>query len=153
MKNRSETPIRATEVVELKNDCKRQADERKREESRKKQEEYVAGQIEQLELRKALLEEREKRERQRQRHLAQYKSSLDEQIRNRESPIPARQPDSEEPIFGALDGANGPERKQAAIDTAHDQLDTVAARKRAEVLRRIQQQREEQSALKRACHE
>ena len=69
--------------------------------------------------------------------------------------MPDKVSDSSEPIFGKNDMNNEKmmERRKHAYDMYQDQLTTVEQRKREAILRRLQDQREEEDMLKRTKDE
>ena len=64
-------------------------------------------------------------------------------------PLPARVPDSSEPVFGKHDMNNESmaEQRRRAHELYRDQLSTVEQRKRDAILRRLTEQKEEEDML------
>ena len=69
--------------------------------------------------------------------------------------MPARVPDSAEPVFGKYDMTNEamPERRHRAHDLYKEQLHTVEQRKRDAILRRLADQKDEEKMLQRTKDE
>ena len=61
--------------------------------------------------------------------------------------LPKRLPDSDGPVFGRADGIDIPEKKRRLREIARHQLETVAQKKREEILQKIKSQRKEQEML------
>ena len=73
------------------------------------------------------------------------------QVRFQPLPMPARVPDSTEPVFGKNDMTNEmmAERRKRAHELYKEQLNTVEQRKRDAILKRLNEQKEEESMLSR----
>ena len=69
--------------------------------------------------------------------------------------MPARVPDSSEALFGKFDMTNEAmaDRRRHAHELYKNQLSTVEQRKRDAILRRLAEQREEETMLSRTKHE
>ena len=80
-----------------------------------------------------------------------FLSVLKTQLRFKPLPMPAREPDSSEPIFGKddLNAEKMIENRRRAFDVMKEQMDTVAQRKRDAILRRLSEQKEEETVLQR----
>merc|ERR1712178_391282 len=72
-------------------------------------------------------------------------------VRFQPLPMPARVPDSTEPVFGKNDMTNEmmAERRKRAHELYKEQLNTVEQRKRDAILKRLGEQKEEESMLTR----
>ena len=64
-------------------------------------------------------------------------------------PIPARVPDSSEPVFGKNDMTNEglAERRRRAFELYKEQVGTVEQKKREAILKRLNEHTEEESVL------
>ena len=77
------------------------------------------------------------------------------QVRFKPLPIPARLPDSSSPVFGKNDitAEKMAERRSIAHNLYKEQLGTIEQRKRDAILRRLNDQKEEEEMLKRTRKE
>ena len=77
------------------------------------------------------------------------------QVRFQPLPLPARVPDSNEPIFGKNDMTNEmmAEHRRRAHELYKEQLNTVESRKRDAILKRLTDQQEEEDMLQRTKKE
>ncbi|ELT98423.1 hypothetical protein CAPTEDRAFT_224677 [Capitella teleta] len=110
--------------------------------------------LEQVQLAEDLARQREHYLKDKREQQDMYKRALSAQLRFKPLPLPARVPDSSEPIFGKHDMTNQKmfERRRVAHELYKDQLQTVEQRKRDAILHRLNEQKEEEEVLKKARH-
>ena len=77
------------------------------------------------------------------------------QVRFKPLPLPSREPDSTEPVFGRFDMTNEKmaDKRQRAHSLYRDQLAIVDQRKRDAILKRLSEQNEEEEMLARTKRE
>ncbi|XP_074648110.1 coiled-coil domain-containing protein 81-like isoform X2 [Tubulanus polymorphus] len=111
--------------------------------------------LEQVQLAEDLAAQREQYLRDKVDQQDQYKKALSAQLKFKPLPLPPRESDSLEPIFGKNDVNNEKllDQRARANDLYKEQLDVVAQRKREAILKRLQDQKEEENVLKRTKDE
>lgn len=77
------------------------------------------------------------------------------QVRFKPLPLPAAVPDASEPVFGKDDMTNlaMAERRRRAVELYKEQQAVVEKRKREAILKRLQDQKDEEEMLKRTKKE
>ncbi|CAH1800322.1 unnamed protein product [Owenia fusiformis] len=153
--NRPLTPPRFHQQNEYSRELAKQCDGKERDRKSKKADEEFLERLEQVQLAEDLAAQREQYLRDKAGGQEQYKRALSAQVKFKPLPIPAREPDSSSPIFGKDDMTNEgmAEQRKRAHEVYQEQLETVMSRKRANILKRLNEQKEEEEMLDRTKKE
>ncbi|PAA79508.1 hypothetical protein BOX15_Mlig016345g3, partial [Macrostomum lignano] len=145
------TPPRRIKQMALNAELERQVTDKKSTHDRVRADEAFLERLEQVQLAEDLAAQREQFLKDREEQKEMYKRALSAQLRYKPVPLPPREPDSSEPVFGRNDVTEEKllERRRRAKEVAVSQLDDVNAKKREELLRRLQEQKYEEEVLRR----
>ncbi|XP_013385182.1 coiled-coil domain-containing protein 81 [Lingula anatina] len=149
------TPPRFIKQNELSRDLEKQVDHKDVTKRKRKADEDFLERLEQVQLAEDLAAQRETYLREKVNQTDQYRKALSAQLKFKPVPLPARVPDSNEPIFGKFDSTNEKlfEQKKRARDVFREQLDIVEQRKREAILRRLTDQKDEEEMLNKTKQE
>lgn len=145
------TPPRRIKQMALNADLERQVTDKRSAHDRHRADEAFLERLEQVQLAEDLAAQREQYLKDREEQKEMYRRALSAQLRYKPVPLPPREPDSSEPVFGRNDVTEEKllERRRRAKEVAISQLDDVTAKKREELLRRLQEQKYEEDVLRR----
>lgn len=149
------TPPRFIKQSELFSELEKQVDHKDQTKKKRRADEEFLERLEQVQLAEDLAAQREQYLRSKADQTDQYRKALSAQLKFKPVQIPARQPDSSEPIFGKYDSTNEKlfEKRERAHNLYREQLDIVAQRKRDAILRKLTEQKEEEEVLDRTKRE
>ncbi|XP_064628540.1 coiled-coil domain-containing protein 81-like isoform X2 [Lineus longissimus] len=145
------TPPRYVKQNEMFKDLAKQVNSKQDRREKQRSDEHFLERLEQVQLAEDLAAQREQYLRGKAEQQEQYKRALSAQVKFKPLPLPAREPDSTDHIFGKNDMTNEKlnDKRRLAHELYKDQLDVVAQRKREAILKRLAEQKEEEDVLKR----
>lgn len=141
------TPPRIFKQEEYSKDLGQQVDQKEDTKKKRQADEDFLERLEQVQLAEDLAKQREQFLREKAEQQDMYKNALETQLRFKPVQVPPREPDHE--VFGKHDMNNEKmaEKRRKAYDLFKEQQDLVAQKKREEILKRLQEQREEEDIL------
>lgn len=142
------TPPRIFKQEEYSKDLTKQVDIKEDAKKKRKADEDFLERLEQVQLAEDLAKQREQFLREKFEQQDMYKNALETQLKFKPVQVPPRESDNE--VFGKNDVTNEKmaERRRKAYNLFKEQQDLVAQQKREEILKRLQEQREEEGILK-----
>ncbi|XP_071133663.1 coiled-coil domain-containing protein 81-like isoform X4 [Mytilus edulis] len=141
------TPPRIFKQEEYSKDLGQQVDQKEDTKKKRQADEDFLERLEQVQLAEDLAKQREQFLREKAEQQDMYKNALETQLRFKPVQVPPREPDHE--VFGKHDMNNEKmaDKRRKAYDLFKEQQDLVAQKKREEILKRLQEQREEEDIL------
>lgn len=149
------TPPRFAKQRKYLNELDEQVTQKEDSQQKHRSDEEFLERLEQVQLAEDLALQRAEYVQGRVEQTEQYKTALSAQIRYKPLQVPARVPDSDGPVFGKndLNAEKIFERRRLAYNVYQQQLNTVEARKRASILNRLSEQKQDEDMIKRSKHE
>ncbi|XP_002732454.1 coiled-coil domain-containing protein 81-like [Saccoglossus kowalevskii] len=149
--NRPLTPPRFIKQEELAQELSMQVDTKAAHQIKRKHDKEFLERLEQVQLAEDLAFQREQYLKEKREQCDAYQRALSAQVRFKPLPLPAAVSDSKEPIFGKNDCTNEKlaDQRRRAHEIYQEQLDTVANKKKDQILRHLRSQREEVDMLER----
>lgn len=141
------TPPRIFKQEEYSKDLGQQVDQKEDTKKKRQADEDFLERLEQVQLAEDLAKQREQFLREKAEQQDMYKNALETQLRFKPVQVPPREPDHE--VFGKHDMNNEKmaDKRRKAYDLFKEQQDLVAQKKREEILKRLQEQRDEEDIL------
>ncbi|KAL1021775.1 hypothetical protein UPYG_G00017790 [Umbra pygmaea] len=146
------TPPRLTKQRLYMQDLLGQVEQRRDRAKKTRQDQELIDCLHQVQLSQELAQQKSQQLQQKQKDISCYQKALDKQVEQQGTGLPARQPDSDGPIFGQLDGRLA-EQRQLAQQIYQEQLAVTNRRRQEELLKRSTKQSSEMEMLNRTRKE
>ncbi|KAG9262347.1 coiled-coil domain-containing protein 81 isoform X1 [Astyanax mexicanus] len=132
-----------------------QAAYRRQQNTQSKQNHELIDRLHQIQLADEIAKQRSQEIHQKKENIKSYQKALSAQLEQRATGIPARQPDSDGPVFGVRDRAPSAlaEQKQRARKLYQEQLSTANTKRKEALFNRLEVQRKERDMLHRSRKE
>ncbi|XP_072512802.1 coiled-coil domain-containing protein 81-like isoform X2 [Salminus brasiliensis] len=126
-----------------------QAAYRRQQNKQSKQDHELIDRLHQFQLADEIAKQRSQELHQKKENIKSLQKALATQLEHRRTGIPARQPDSDGPVFGVRDRASSElaEQKQRAQQLYQHQLSTANTKRREALFSRLEEQRKERDML------